>query len=273
MNRFSLCLNTSTIQPIPLLEKIQIAGSLGYEAIELWTDDIDAFLREGRSLDEVRLALDDSGLFVASVIALFDWTQADPQKYAIAREECRRRMDQATALKSRYIVASPPDEPIDLNFAADRYRDLLKLGREIGVSPSVEFLGFVQGVKTLASAKAIVDRSADSQATLVADVYHMIRGGGSIDDLLLCTGRQLAVFHINDLPTEPSPLVQTDHDRVMLGEGFVDLPRVIENLRKIDAHCVLSLELFNKTLWTQDPTEVCRIGLDRMKRLVEESCA
>jgi sugar phosphate isomerase/epimerase len=36
----------------------------------------------------------------------------------------------------------------------------------------------------------------------------MIRGGGSIDDLLQLLGDRLANFHINDVPADPDPLTQ-----------------------------------------------------------------
>ena len=97
----------------------------------------------------------------------------------------------------------------------------------------------------------------------------MIRGGGTIDDLLTLEGRQLACFHINDLPAAPDPLTQTDADRVMLGEGIADLPRVIANLRTIGYRGPLSLELFNRELWGHDPMEVARTGIERMRSLVE----
>jgi sugar phosphate isomerase/epimerase len=104
---------------------------------------------------------------------------------------------------------------------------------------------------------------------VVADVFHMIRGGGSVDDLLKLKSAQLANFHINDVPASPDPLTQTDADRVMLGEGIADLPHVIANLRSIGYCGPISLELFNRTLWEQDPAEVVGRGIDRLRALVE----
>ncbi len=97
----------------------------------------------------------------------------------------------------------------------------------------------------------------------------MIRGGGSVDDLLTLEGDRLACFHINDVPAEPDPLTQKDEDRVMVGEGIADLPRVIANLRTIGYRGPLSLELFNRKLWEQDPLEVVTRGLERIRALVE----
>ena len=109
----------------------------------------------------------------------------------------------------------------------------------------MEFLGFVDGIKDVDSAWAIASGTGDPRATVVADVFHMIRGGGAVDDLLKIPGDRLACFHINDLPAEPDPLTQKDEDRVMVGEGIADLPRVIANLRTIGYRGPLSLELFN----------------------------
>ena len=169
-----------------------------------------------------------------SVIALHSWVTTEGDEYAKVLDECRRRMDQAVQLGSPYIVASPPQEVVDLGRATQRFAELMAIGKSMGVIPSMEFLGFVDGIKNVA--ERLGDRqghAATPQATVVADVFHMIRGGGSVDDLLQLPGDRLANFHINDVPAEPDPLTQTDYDRVMVGEGIADLPRVIANLRTI----------------------------------------
>jgi 2-keto-myo-inositol isomerase len=269
MSEFLYCLNTSTIRPTPLLEKIELAGKAGYQAIEPWNDEITAYLEQGGSMAELRKALDDAGLKVVSVIALHGWVTSEGDRHEQVLDDCRRRMAQAVELGSPYIVASPPQEVVDLSHAANRFAELLKIGDEIGVAPSMEFLGFVDGINNVASAWTIASNAGDPTATVVADVFHMIRGGGSVDDLLTLPGERIACFHINDLPAHPDPLTQTDADRVMVGDGIADLGRVIANLRTIGFHGPLSLEIFNRELWAKDPFEVIRIGLDRIRGLVE----
>ena len=80
--------------------------------------------------------------------------------YAKALDECRRRMDQAVELGSPYIVASPPQEVVDLGRATERFGELMGIGREVGVIPSMEFLGFVDGIKNVASAWQIAQEPA-----------------------------------------------------------------------------------------------------------------
>jgi 2-keto-myo-inositol isomerase len=270
MSDFIYCLNTSTIRPTPLLEKIAIAGRAGYQAIEPWNDEITAYLQQGGSMPELKRALADAGLKVVSMIALHSWVTSDGAEHARVLDDCRRRMSQAAELGSPYIVASPPQDAVDVKRASERFGELLEIGEQVGVVPSMEFLGFVDGVKNVATAWAIAAGGGTprAKATIVADVFHMMRGGGSIDDLLKIKGDRLACFHINDLPAVPDPLLQRDEDRVMVGEGIADLPRVIANLRSIGYVGPLSLELFNRKLWEQDPLDVVRRGLERIKELV-----
>jgi sugar phosphate isomerase/epimerase len=270
MSEFLYCLNTSTIRPTPLLEKIAIAGKAGYHAIEPWNDEITDYLSQGGTIAELKRALTDAGLNVKSVIALHGWITAKGADRERVLADCRRRMEQAVMLESPYIVASPPREVVDLELATDRFGELMAIGSELGVIPSMEFLGFVDGINNVASAWAIASGTGDPRATIVADVFHMMRGGGSVDDLLLLPGDRMACFHINDLPSLPDPLTQKDEDRVMVGDGIADLPRVIANLRAIHYSGPLSLELFNRELWAQDPFAVVERGLARIRALVED---
>ncbi len=269
MSDFVYCLNTSTIRPTPLLEKIRVAGLAGYQAIEPWNDEIDEYVAKGGSISALKKSIADSGLKVVSVIALHSWITSDGAAHAAVLDECRRRMDQAVQLGSPYIVASPPQEVVDLDRAIARFAERMAIGTSLGVTPTREFLGFVDGIKNVASAWAIAKGTGDPRATVVADVFHMIRGGGSIDDLLKLSGDRLANFHINDVPADPDPLTQTDYDRVMVGDGIADLPKVIANLRSIGYHGPLSLELFNRDLWECDPETVVKRGLERIRSLVE----
>ena len=105
-------LNTSTIRPASLMEKIRIAGQTGYQGIELWNDDLTAHEQEGGSLADVRQALADYGLAVPTVIALHGWLGAEGAARVQALEEVRRRMAQAVAVGAEFIVASPPRDAL-----------------------------------------------------------------------------------------------------------------------------------------------------------------
>ena len=55
----------------------------------------------------------------------------------------------------------------------------------------------------------------------------------------------------------------------MPGDGCIDLKRYCDLLRQTGYNRWLSLELFREDLWEQDPREVARIGLDKMRSAAE----
>ena len=258
-------LNTSTIRPASLLEKIRIAGQTGYRGIELWNDDLTAHEQQGGSLADVRRALADYGLAVPTVIALHGWLGAEGAARGPAMEEARRRLAQAAAVGAEFIVASPPLTSCDLSRGGAEYRALLELGREIGVRPAMEYLGFVQSVHTIDQAWQIAKDADHADASLVMDPFHILRGGGPIESIAKVPGDKVAVWHWNDVPGDKPFAEQSDADRVMPGDGAGPL-RAIERLARAQGYeGFVSLELFNPGLWAQDPAAVARIGLEKMR--------
>jgi len=263
------CLNTSTIQPVPLAEKLRLIAQAGFRHVELWNDEIDLHLKStGESLADIRKRLDDNGLEVCSIIAAMGWAEAAENDVEAVYAECRRRSEQAAAVGSKWIVASPPMGPISTSLMQQRLIRLEQVAHEFQIRPMLEFLGFTEKYKSVNSVLEVIDHAQLKQTPVVGDIYHLIRGGGQLEDLLKFNPGQLGIFHINDLPADPPFAVQTDHDRVMLGEGLIDLNHAIALLRQIQFEGPVSLELFNKTLWQQDPLMVLKTGYERLTALL-----
>ena len=55
------------------------------------------------------------------------------------------------------------------------------------------------------------------------------------------------------------------------GDGVAPLVEVIRNLAAIGFAGMLSLELFNRDYWGQDPLEVARTGLAKMQAVVAKA--
>jgi sugar phosphate isomerase/epimerase len=269
MPDFVYCLNSSTIRPTPLLRKIEVAGQAGYSAIELWHEDLDAFVASGGTLRDVRHALDDRQLTVPTTIFVKGWFDAGESEYPRVLDECRRRLDQAAEVGAVHIVAGPPAGRADRRQGARRYRELLELGLAVGVRPAMEFLGFVDGINTLESALEIVTRADHPAGTVVLDPFHFFRGGGSIEGIAGLNESRIAICHFNDAPAHPPRADQHDKDRVLPGEGHLDLRRLLDLLRQVGYRRWLSLELFREDLWGSDPLVVARLGLERMRQVAE----
>ena len=274
MNPFTLCLNTSTIRPASLEDKIRAAATAGYQAVELWSDDLTAHEAAGRSLSEVSAWVEDAGLRVASVIALFNWMDSkDGAEKHEAFFEARRRMEQAAALGARHIVASPvPDsDALDMQRAAGRYRELLELGREIGVIPAMEFLGFFHNVYRLDQALQIAHAAEHEDACIVLDPFHLFRGGSGFDKIADVPANMIGICHFNDAPASPPRIDQRDEHRVYPGDGILPLVQMLRNLAAGGYQGALSLELFNPSYWEEDAASVASVGLEKMKAVISTS--
>src|SRR5690349_6164015 len=98
MADFQYCLNTSTIRPTALMDKIKIAGAAGYTGIELWIPDVLDYVKAGHTVGEVKKALDDAGLQRPSMIALWGYCEKDAAKYAEAKAQMQRTLEAAAEL-------------------------------------------------------------------------------------------------------------------------------------------------------------------------------
>lgn len=268
MADFLFGLNTSTIQPISLMDKIRIAGEAGYDAIELWINDVEKYVESGGKLADVSKALDDRRLLRPSMISLRDWCVEDEAKFQAACEQAQRRLEMAYRLGVRRIVAGPPGGKIARSAAIDRYGKILELSLEFRVPASLEFLGFVEGINTIEEAWAICGGVGRAEGTITPDIWHMFRGGSKWETLDDIPGEHISCFHWNDAPAEPEQTKQTDADRVHPGLGILNLKRVADQLRAKGWRETLSLELFNRSYWAEDPLEVARRGLEMMKRSI-----
>jgi sugar phosphate isomerase/epimerase len=161
------------------------------------------------------------------------------------------------------LICSPPAGAADLELGAWRYRELLDLGATTGVAPIFEFLGFVERYRTIDAALEVLTRAGGG--TTVVDPFHVIRGGDAIDSLSRLKGSQIAISHFNDTVDHPPRSEQHDADRVMPGDGCLDLQRYCDLLRGTGYRGWLSLELFRPELWARDPLDVAREGRRKMQ--------
>jgi len=286
---FSYCLNTSTVRNAegksrPLVELIDIASKAGYTGIEPWISEIDEYLKTGGTAKDLGKRIADAGLQVPDAIGFCEWIVEDEPRRKKALEQAKRDMDLVRQIGGKRIAAPPVgatggtskrDDPkftqpiIDLLAAADRYRALLELGKSMEVMPIVEVWGFSKTLKRLGETLLVAAECGDSGGAVLPDVYHLYKGGSDFAGLKLLNASAIGIFHVNDYPKIERPTI-VDADRVYPGDGIAPLAEVFRTLKAIDYRGFLSIELFNRTYWKQDPHTVAKTGLDKLKELVRK---
>lgn len=276
---FGYCLNTSTIQgqKLTIVREAELAAAAGFRGIEPWIRELDDYAKAGGSLDDLGKRFRDLGLSVESVIGFFDWAVDDDARRRQGFAEARRNMELVRRIGGTRLAAPPAGATdrgdIDQRRLAERYRALLELGDELNVTPQVEVWGPSKTLGTLGEAAHVAVSADHPKACILADVYHLYRGGSGFHGIKLLNKDALHVIHMNDYPADPPRSRITDADRVYPGDGVAPLKALFRDLRAIGFHGMLSIELFNRTYWQQDAPDVLRTALGKLKTLVKDSLA
>jgi 2-keto-myo-inositol isomerase len=268
--KFIFSLNTSTIrgQKLPLPAMIEIAARAGYDGIEPWMMEIDAYLQTGKTLADLKKHLTDAGIIAVDAIGFAPWMAQDSEKSKGGFTQMEKEMGMLSALGCKRIAAPAigTDNPIDLLIAGEKYAQLLDLGRKTGVMPQLEFWGAFPQFHHLGQALAVAAAANDSDAKILADIYHLFRGGSGFEGLNLINSNAIDIFHLNDFTDQIPRLEQQDKDRVFPGDGVAPLREVAETFKAMGGTKILSLELFNPTYYAMDAFEVAKTGLGKMKQ-------
>ena len=271
---FRYCLNTATLrgQKLGIVKEIEVAAAAGYEAIEPWIAAIEAYVQGGGPLKDLHQQLSDSGLTVEGAIGFPEWLVDDEARRAKGLDKAKREMDMVAQIGGRRFAAPPAgatDLPkLSLAQAAERYRTLLEAGAQIGVVPQLELWGFSKNLGRLSECVAVAMETGHRNACVLADVFHLYKGGSDFHGMRLLGPEAIQVLHLNDYPSEPPRERIDDSYRVYPGEGVAPLPELLQVLRRTGGQKVLSLELFNRKYWSEDAMEVAKTGLARMKAVM-----
>ena len=276
-SRFLLGLNTSTIrgQKLSIVEEVAIAAQAGYQAMEPWIDELERYAATGGSLEDLGKRFRDAGISVESAIGFFDWIVDDADRRKKGLEAARRSMELVRRIGGKRLAAPPvgaTDQPInDLRIVADRYRALLAVGDQTDVVPEVEVWGFSRTLGRLGEAACVAMETGHPKACILPDVYHLFRGGSEFGGIKLLAPSAIHVFHFNDYPAEPPRTKLTDADRVYPGDGVAPLRTLLRDLAAGGFRVTLSLELFSRKLWSQDPLTVARTGVEKLKAAIDDA--
>jgi 2-keto-myo-inositol isomerase len=268
---FRFCLNTSTLrgQKLGIVKELEVASKAGYSGVEPWVEEVQAYAGGGGDLNELRRRISDVGLTVEGAIGFPEWLVNDDERRAKGMDRAKREMELIAQIGGKRIAAPASGATnlpkIEVAQAAERYRALLEAGDQIGIVPELELWGFSKNLNPLGECVAIAMETGHPKACVLADVFHMYKGGSNYRGLVLLGPNTVQVLHMNDYPAEPPREKIDDSYRDYPGNGVAPLAEMLRCLRQPGGQKVLSLELFNRKYWAQDPLEVTRTGLEKMK--------
>lgn len=272
--QFKYCLNTSTIrgQKPGLLKSIDIAARAGFDSLELWVQDVKEYKTNGGSMPALKKLIDDNKLTVEDAIGFAPWMVDDDAQRQAGFVQMHEEMQLMGEIGCKRIAAPSsgvkPGTTLDLFKVGERFKQLLDMGRETGVMPLLEFWGGSPVFYHMGQALMAAAAANDPDARVLPDVYHLFRGGSGFECLKMVSGHLIDVIHINDYPGNVPRTEQNDGHRVYPGDGVAPYKQIMTDLANMGGTKVLSLELFNKDYWAQDALQVCKTGVEKMRKIV-----
>lgn len=193
-------------------------------------------------------ALAGLGLNVAVVEAATTWAYADPVAAASEAEYLVGLVKEHRS--SKILAVCLESELPDLDHARRNLAGLVDLAASAGAQVCVEFLPW-SGIPDLATAWSLM-KPLGPAAGIVLDTWHWQRqpGGPCPDLLATIPPARIGYVQVCDAAAEPEDdlMGEAMGGRLLPGEGVVDIPAVLAQLRSMGADPFVATEIFNPAL-------------------------
>jgi sugar phosphate isomerase/epimerase len=222
------------LSPLSLRDRIQAAAEAGFRGFGVLDCDIDKFLLNS-SLSDLKKILDDNGMEAVELEFLTNWfTTGDEKK---ASDILKHKLfTAAEALGAHHIKIAT-----DISGGAwekDHWaKELLKLAQEVnsyGTKLAIEFMPFAN-IKDLATGLDLVNTVDHPNVGLMVDMWHIARGGTSLDELARVPLNRIMGVELDDADAVQieDGYSDTIHRRRLCGEGDLPVVGLIQTLKKI----------------------------------------
>jgi 2-keto-myo-inositol isomerase len=253
----SVYLNGATLMRTPTQRVLEIARETGYAGIEARAERL---LKDAAEVRTTVQTVRPREVLTLNGVALT--VRADGRMdRRLIEDDLKPRLQICEELGAPYLLAIPPRAPgLETRRAIPPTRDALELAREradrLGIRIAFEFLGFGDcPINTPEIATETVD--GIDAIDLVLDSCHWHASGSQ--PLTSFPVDRLALVHLNDAPDKPPREIE-DADRVLPGEGVIQLKTLVAALKVRGYIGPWSLETFNRGYWKQDPEAIARRG-------------
>lgn len=274
---FGYCLNTSTIRgnKLDITAVVQAASKAGFQAIEPWITELDAFTAGGGTLEDLRKRIADAGLTVENAIAFNSFLDDAETRRAESMEKLKVDMDKVARIGGMRIAVPPGNNraAVSLDNAAKYYRDALELGEKMQVQPLLELWGTHPVLGPLSHGIYVTVAAGRPDASLLLDVFHLYKSGTPFTALRQINGGALHVMHLNDYPQAADSSTLNDSNRIYPGDGVAPFRQILRDLRDNGFRGYLSLELFNREYWKKSAEENLATAMKKIKSTVQAALA
>jgi 2-keto-myo-inositol isomerase len=262
------CISQVTTLSAGFAEDIAAYADAGWHAVEIWLTKLEEHLKQ-HSLSETRTLLADAGILAAAASYQGGLLQSMGDSRQAHLDHFRRRLDICQALSiPTIIVAADFHEAVataDMDSIEASLREAAQWAAGASMAIALEFLAPSRFCNNLQTAMTLVQSVGEPNVGVNLDVFHYWVGPSKSEDLALLSSEKLTHVQVCDLAGGLREFA-ADADRILPGDGELELDGVRRRLEDIGYNGWVSLEAMNPVLWRMKPAQVAATALQALER-------
>jgi sugar phosphate isomerase/epimerase len=237
----------SEVATFPLRERVETASAAGYTGIGLVHQDL-VLNAKAIGYPAMKRLFDEHGIVHIEVEFLGDWFEAGEKNMASDRIR-KDLLEAAHELRARDIKCAGEmwTDRCDVSKMGDAFADVCADAEEIGATIAMEILP-MSNVRTLETAKEIVNRAGKLNGGLCLDIWHLVRGGIDFAKIKTLPASMINSVELDDAATAMRGSLWEDtlFHRLYPGEGSFDCPAFIDSIEQAGFRSFYGVEVINE---------------------------
>ena len=273
MRRAQLSINSVSTTHSEFEEALAAYASAGFRQVEFVIPQVKNYIAHGHTLNDVRALLTryqlrSIGGFETHIVC-FGTPDERQANFDLLVNNARliHELGGGTMVVGTdgptYISLASLDQ-----IAASLY-ELAKRIEGLQVNIALEF-NWSPVVKSLQSAALVVNKVQHARVGILFDPAHYYTTVTKFEHLTAETVPLIKHVHLNDMRDKPGELSNCNSDRVLPGQGILDLQAIIVRLEQLGYAGFYSIEMFNEELWKLPADESALLCYNSLLPLCEE---
>src|SRR5215210_693810 len=261
MKTEQLAMHSLTTNHRNLEEALDAYAAAGFRNVEPYLPLVKAWLEDGHTVEGTRELFGSRGLrlIASSELAVECFHAPDVLLPNLRANAENARLIAELGGGAMIVHTDGPETvtPGSLDPIARVLVDLAGATEDAGVDVAVEF-NASPVVKSLPSAVRVAEIADHPRVGVLFDTAHYHVTPTKLSDINEHSVRWIKHVHLNDMPDTPADLTHRDFDRVLPGDGVLDLPGIISALEGNGYGGFFAIEMFSAGLWGLPTKEAAR---------------
>jgi 4-hydroxyphenylpyruvate dioxygenase len=253
-----------------LKTKLESIANAGFNSIELFDTDLDAF--EG-SPKELNTLIKDFDLSLASYFPLRDFEGMPKANKDYTFDKAKAYLETAKELGSKMVMIcsnTSQESSLDESQITSDLNELAEIAKKLELKLAYEPLAWGRHVNHYNHAIKLIQDADNENLGIVLDSFHILSQKNNISHIKQIPKDKIFLVQISDAPfLNLDYLSWSRSQRILPGYGDFNLKEFVKVVKSTGFNEYFSLECFNKDLQTRDVLNAAKEGFKLNEKLWE----